>query len=268
MSVVRFEQVGLVGHIVLCDSPENELGRRWVDDLRRALHQASEAPIRALVVRADGPNFGTGGAVAEWPGQDVRWFHTFIDEVNQAYRAIEALRIPSVAAVRGKAIGGHFELVLHCDLIVTADDALFHAIESQTGMIPLAGGLQRLAERIGRGRAAELYLLSVPLRGKRAGEIGLATRVVANEAVDAEAIELAERLAAGPTLAFGAARALLKVWSSGGVAGADEVHLDLSMRLFETRDAQQAFAALKKAQEAGDDKSESEAAGNVRFAGT
>lgn len=227
------------------------------------MHGSSAAPIRALIVRAEGPNFGTGGAVAEWPGRDVRWFHTFIDEVNQAYRAIEALRIPSVAAVRGKAIGGHFELVLHCDLIIAADTATFHAIESQTGMIPLAGGLQRLAERIGRGRASELYLLSVPLSGTRAGEIGLATRVVADGEVEAEAVKLAERLSAGPTLAFGAARALHKAWSSGGVAGADEVQLDLSMRLFETRDARQGFAVLKAAQEAGGDKSESEAAGGA-----
>ena len=155
MSVVKFEQTGAVGHLILCDPPENQLGRRWADDFRRAVHEASEAPIRALVVRAEGPNFGTGGEVAAWPGKDLRWFQTFIDEVNQAYRALEALRIPTVAAVRGKAIGGHFELVLHCDLIVAADTASFHAIESQTGMVPLAGGLQRLAELIGRGRTAE-----------------------------------------------------------------------------------------------------------------
>ena len=268
MSVVKFEQTGTVGHLILCDPPENQIGRRWADDLRRAVHEASEAGIRALVVRAEGPNFGTGGAVAEWPGKDIRWFQTFIDDVHQAYRALEALRIPTVAAVRGKAIGGHFELVLHCDLVVAADTASFHAIESQTGMVPLAGGLQRLAERIGRGRTVDLYFSSLPLSGTRAGEFGLATRVVADADVDAVAIQLAERLAAGPTLAYGAAQALLKVWSAGGVSGADSLQLDLSMRLFETNDAQQAFAALKEAQAAGGDKSESEAAARIAFTGT
>lgn len=268
MGVVRFERTGDVGHIILCDPPENKLGRRWTDDLRRAVHEVSGSGVRALVVRAEGPNFGTGGDVPEWPGKDVHWFHTFIDEVNQAYRAIEALRIPTIAAVRGKAIGGHFELVIHCDLIVAADNASFHAIESQTGMVPLAGGLQRLAERIGRGRTAELYLLSIPITGTRAAEIGLATRVVAEAEVDTVAIQLAERLAAGPTLAYGGALALLKTWSAGGVAGADEVQLDLSMRLFQTNDAQQAFAALKEALKAGGDKSESEAGQNIIFTGT
>lgn len=148
------------------------------------MHEASGSGVRALVVRAEGPNFGTGGAVAEWPGKDVHWFHDFIDEVNQAYRAIEALRVPTIAAVRGKAIGGHFELVLHCDLIVAADNASFHAIESQTGMVPLAGSLQRLAERVGRGRTAELYLLSTPISGARATEIGLTICAVAEAEVD------------------------------------------------------------------------------------
>ena len=268
MSVVKFEQTGAVGHIVLCDPPENQLGRRWADDFRQSVHEASGAGVRALVVRAEGPNFGTGGDVAAWPGKDVHWFHTFIDEVNQSFRALEALRVPTVAAVRGKAVGGHFELVLHCDLIVAAENASFHAIETRTGMVPLAGGMQRLADRIGRGRAAELVFLSNPLGGSRAGEIGLATRVVSDAEVEGVAIKMAGDLAAGPTLAYGAARALLKAWSAGGVAGADELLLDLSMRLFETNDAQQAFLALKNATSAGGDKSQSEAAARIAFTGT
>jgi len=267
MSVVRFEQTEAVGHIILCDPPENQLGRRWADDLREAVHQATTAGVRALVVRSEGPNFGTGGDVAEWPGKNVHWFHAFIDEVNQAYRAIEALRIPTVAAVRGKAVGGHFELVLHCDLIVAADTASFHAIETRTGTVPLAGGIPRLAERIGRGRAAELVMLSDPIDGTRAGEIGLATRVVADAAVESTAIALAERLAAGPTLAYGAIRALLKAWSTGGVPGSDDLLLDVTMKLFDTSDAQRAFEALKTATSAGGDKSESEAAAKITFNG-
>ncbi len=267
MSVVKFERTGAVGYVILCDPPDNQLGRRWADDLRGAVHMASTADIRVLVVRAEGPNFGTGGDVAEWPGKDIHWFHTFIDEVNQAYRALEALRIPTIAAVRGKAVGGHFELVLHCDLIVAAHSASFHAVETRTGMVPLAGGLQRLAERIGRSRTAEIVFLSEPLSGTRAGEIGLAARVVEDDRVDAAANELAERFASGPTLAYGAVRALLKAWSAGGVAGADDLLPDLTIRLFETDDAQKAFLALKRATEAGGDKSESEAGAQISFSG-
>jgi hypothetical protein len=75
-------------------------------------------------------------------------------------------------------------------------------------------------------------------------------------------------LAAGPTLAYGAAQALLKAWSAGGVAGADSLQLDLSLRLFETNDAQQAFAALKEAQAAGGANAESEALARIAFTGS
>ena len=103
-----------------------------------------------------------------------------------------------------------------------------------TAMAPLAGGVQRLAERIGRNRAAELVLLAEPLCGKAAGALGLVCRVIEDLEVEATATELAARLAAGPTLAYGATRALLKAWSSRGVAGADDLLLDVTMRLFET----------------------------------
>ena len=81
------------------------------------------------------------------------------------------------------------------------------------------------------------------------------------------ALEMAERFAKGPTQAYGAARALFKAWSSGGVSGADDLMLDLSMRLFETEDAQKAFKALKEATSAGADKSEQEAGAQIDFAG-
>src|SRR5207249_6900904 len=67
---------------------------------------------------------------------------------NSSFHAIEALRIPTVAVVRGGAIGGGFELALACDFLVAAEDATFFAVEIRSGNIPLAGGLQRLAERV------------------------------------------------------------------------------------------------------------------------
>ena len=267
MSGIRFEQTGSVGHIVLCDPPDHRLGTQFADELRVAVQDASRSSIRALVVRSEGPNFGTGADVVQWPGKDVNWFHTFISDLNQTLKAIEALRIPTIAAVRGKAVGGHYELVLHCDFIVAAKTATFLAVETRTGMVPLVGGLQRLAERIGRGRTVELVLLSEPLDGVKAGEIGLACRVVEADDVDTTAIELAQRLASGPTLAYGAALALLKAWSGGGVGGSDDLLLDIAMRLFETDDSRQAFLRIKQATESGGDKSESEINIQVDFQG-
>jgi hypothetical protein len=62
-------------------------------------------------------------------------------EVNQSYRAIEALRVPTLASVQGIAMGGGFELALACDLIIAAEDAVFQNVEVTTGMVPIAGGM-------------------------------------------------------------------------------------------------------------------------------
>ena len=110
-------------------------------------------------------------------------------------------------------------------------------------------------------------MLAEPLSGKQAGDIGLACRVVPDEEVDLVAAQLAERLAGGPTLAHGATRALLKAWQSGGVPGADALQLDLTMRLFQSEDAQRAFLALKDTIVASGDKSENGPWTRIGFAG-
>src|ERR1700674_4507150 len=147
MTTIRFERDGAIGNIVLANPPFNRLDLRFAEALRAAVHQASESDIRVLVVRSEGPHFSLGGEVREWPGKDINWFRTFVADVSASYRAIGALRVPTVAVLRGLAFGGGLELALACDFIVAAEDAIFRCVEVTTGMVPIAGGVQRLAER-------------------------------------------------------------------------------------------------------------------------
>jgi enoyl-CoA hydratase/carnithine racemase len=247
MQTIRFERADAVGRIVLANPPTNRLDLRFSQCLRDAVHDASESDIRVLLVSAEGPNFSFGGEVREWPGKDINWFRTFVAEVNLSYRAIEALRVPTVAAVRGIAFGGGLELALACDFIVAAEDAVFRCVEVTTGMLPLAGALQRLAERVGRGRASRFAMLGDPISGTLAGELGIATHVVRDAHVEHAAMELAQKLASGPTRSYAATRALLKAWSAGGVPGADAVLLDITMDLFNTEDCRRGFLNTAKA---------------------
>ncbi|MBC7989955.1 MAG: enoyl-CoA hydratase/isomerase family protein [Luteimonas sp.] len=247
MKTIRFERRESIGCIVLANPPFNRIDLQYASALREAVHAASESDIRVLLLRAEGPHFSMGGEVREWPGKDIHWFRTFVADVNASYRAIEALRVPTVAAVRGLAFGGGFELALSCDFIVAADDAMFRCVEVTTGMLPIAGALQRLAERVGRSRASRYSMLGEPISGKLAGEFGIATDVVPDSELDATAQALAERLAVGPTRSYMATRTLLKVWASGGVAAADVVMPDVTMELFLTQDVQRGFINTAKA---------------------
>ncbi|HLU57042.1 MAG TPA: enoyl-CoA hydratase/isomerase family protein [Pseudonocardia sp.] len=241
MTTVRFEQEDGVGRIVLANPPYNRIDSKYALNLRDAVHAASESGIRVLAVVAEGPNFSLGGEVREWPGKDVNWFRTFVRQVDTSYRALEGLRVPTVAVVRGLAFGGGFELALACDFLVAADTAVFRCVEVTTGMLPIAGGVQRLAERAGRARAQRFATLGEPIPGTLAGELGIATHVVPEPRLDAEADSLVRHLAVGPTRSYVATRTLLKAWSSGGVAGTDELVLDVAMELYDGPDVQRGF---------------------------
>src|SRR6202040_2805077 len=173
MKTVRFERDGAIGSIVLSNPPFNRIDSAYATNLLDAVHRASESSIRVLVVRAEGPNFSFGGEVREWPGKDINWFRTFVAEVNQSYRALEALRVPTIAAVQGIAFGGGFELALNCDFIVAAESTIFRCVEVTTGMLPIAGALQRLAERAGRTWASRWAMLGEPITGALAGQLGI-----------------------------------------------------------------------------------------------
>src|SRR4029077_17954437 len=194
MRSIRFERDGSIGNIVLANPPFNRLDSRFAADLRATVHQASISDIRVLVVRSEGPHFSFGGEVREWPGKDVNWFRKFVADVNESYRAIEALRIPTVAVVQGIALGGGVEVALAWHFLVPTPDATFRCVEVTTAMLPIAGALQRLAERVGRARASRFAMLGEPISGAAALELGIATHAAPAEKLAATANALAREL--------------------------------------------------------------------------
>ena len=248
---VRFERHQGVGHIVLANPPKNLIATQFSDCLREAVHQASGSDIRALLVRAEGSNFSQGGDILDFIDKDFNSWRTFICEMHHSYRAIEALQIPTLVAVRGAAFGGAFELALACDFIVAAETCTFRCIEASVGSAPVAGAVQRLAERAGRAMAARYAMLSEPMSGSIAGQLGIAAFVVPEAEVESTAASLAKKLSTGPTRSYAAIRSLLKAWSAGGVPGADSVLLDLTMPLHSSEDARRGRTARVEALKRG-----------------
>lgn len=250
-NVIRFERDGDVGSIVLANPPHNWLSRQFADDLADAVHQAGESDVRALLIRADGTNFSVGGAVFDWrPDEDRHWFRTFVSEVNTSYRAIEALPIPVVAAVRGDVMGGGFELALSADVIVASETATFTCVEVTTGMVPLAGAVQRIAAAAGPYQAARIAMLMPGVTAAEAATLNLVAEVVPDGKLDERALDLARRLAEGPTRGYAGIKSLVKAYE-GGIAAADVLMFDLVMNLYDTADARTAIPGLAAAIAAG-----------------
>jgi hypothetical protein len=122
-----------------------------------------------VLVRAEGADFCLGGDVREWPGIPAHELRPRIEVFAKALERLEALKIPSVAAVHGGCMGGGFELALSCDFIVAASSARFAFPEARVGIMTLQGGVMQLAERIGRTKAIEAVMLSEPLPGRATG---------------------------------------------------------------------------------------------------
>jgi enoyl-CoA hydratase/carnithine racemase len=108
-------------------------------------------------------------------------------------------------------------------------------------MVPAAGALQRLAERVGRGQASRFVMLGEAISARVAGQLGIATQVVP-EAELAQTVEaMAQKLAIGPINSYAATRTLLKAWSSGGIPAADAVMLEVVTDLVSTEDCTRGF---------------------------
>ena len=253
MKSIYFERRQNVGHIVLANPPANLIAADFADSLESAVREASKADIRSLLIRAEGADFSKGGDVLDFIDKGFDDWRTFIAQIHHTYRSIEGLQIPTVVAVRGAAYGGAFELALACDFIVAAENATFRCIEASVGSAPVAGGVQRLAERAGRAYAARYAMLSEPMSGTTAGQLGVAAFVVGEDQVERVAEDLAVRLANGPTRSYGAIRALLKAWSGAGVPGADVLTLDLTMGLHLTDDARKGRTARANAVARGEE---------------
>ncbi|WNO54586.1 enoyl-CoA hydratase-related protein [Stakelama saccharophila] len=178
------------------------------DRLREVLADLDGA--RAVLIRGEGKGFcsgadiGAGALDAEDPGAAT---HAALTEhYHPTLQAIADLNVPVVSAVRGPAAGIGCSLALSADLCIACDSAYFLQAFVNVGLIPDGGATWMLPRLIGRARALEMMLLGERVPAERAVEWGMVHRVVADSALDDEALALAQRLASGPTVALGLLR--------------------------------------------------------------
>ncbi len=181
----------------------------------------SDAGVRAIVLAGSPRVFAAGADLAEIA--DAGAIDMMLRDTLRLWSAIARLDTPMVAAVRGMALGGGFELALHADLIVAGDNARFGLPEIKVGLMPGAGGTQRLLRLLGRQRTLRLLLTGDTLSASQAQALGIVNEVVPDDQVEPEAVALAQRVAAMPPLAVRQIREVV-------AAGAD-CPLEAALRL-------------------------------------
>lgn len=237
-----------VATLVIDNPPQNRLTREVMGSFAEALRAIGANPgLRAVLVRAEGPNFSFGGDITPWLDVTPEEMRDSIAGAIQLSNALERLPAPVVVAVQGRCLGGGFELALRGDVIIAADTAVFGHPEQTLGVVTLLGGIQRVAERAGRARAMRWALTSELVSAQDMLAAGVISQVVAEADLTATADAWIERLADGPTQAHVGHKQMLNAWADGGVEAADALIPELTLRLMKSEDARRGIASAQDA---------------------
>jgi enoyl-CoA hydratase len=213
-------------------------------ELVAALHALDADPdCRCLVLTGAGTRaFAAGADIGELAEQTPESLAAGGD--FERWDQLREVGLPIIAAVRGYALGGGCELAMACDLIVAGEDARFGQPEIKLGVIPGAGGTQRLTRAIGKARAMELILTGRSIQAREAEAMGLVNLVVPAEETLDRALELAGRIAQMPPVAVRAAKAMVnRAYDTSLTDGlADE--RQAFFELFATEDQAEGMAAF------------------------
>lgn len=222
----------------------NALSFDLLDELAEALESLDADPsCRVIVITGSGDRaFAAGADIRELADQTPT--SLVAGGRFEAWDRIAAIGLPLIAAVRGFALGGGCELAMTCDMIVAAEDATFGQPEIRLGVMPGAGGTQRLTRAIGKARAMELILTGRTMSAQEADAHGLITRIVPAAATVDAALELAARIAAMPPLAVRAAKAAILDAAERSLSDGLTNERDAFFRLFETEDQAEGMDAF------------------------
>lgn len=202
MELVSYTTEGAVGVIELNRPPVNALSTQLVEDIDEAIRCAADPDVRAVVITGR-PHFAAGA--------DINLFRVAHDRgakaleelrIGAVARRLEQLPKPVIAAVFGYALGGGCELAMGADFRYLAEDAKVGQPEIRLGIIPGAGGTQRLPRLVGINRARELVYTGRHIGAEEALTIGLADKVFPADDLLAAAIADAAKYAAGPSVAL------------------------------------------------------------------
>ena len=247
---LKFDTRGNVGLITL-DRPKalNALSSALMDELTHVLrHFESEDSIGAVVITGSEKAFAAGADIGELKKRGFA--DAYLEElVTHNWEEVSRCRKPIIAAVAGYALGGGCELAMMCDFIIAADNARFGQPEIKIGVVPGAGGTQRLARYVGKSKAMEMCLTGRMMDADEAERCGLVSRVVsAAELVD-EAVRTAQTIAELSRPATFAAKELVNRAFETTLAEGIRFERRMFHALFATEDKDEGMSAFLEKRE-------------------
>ena len=244
MSLVEVERDGAVA-VVLLNRPEqlNALSNELMEELVARLEDLDrDEEVRAIVLGGNERAFAAGADIGELAQASA--IDLYYERRVERWDAIRGLRTPLVAAVSGYCLGGGCELAMSCDLIVASETAQFAQPETGLGIIPGAGGTQRLTRAVGKALAMDVILSGRRLSAREALAAGLVARVVAKEAWLEEAKRVARDIAEkGPVATRLAKESVDRAYETSLSAGVEAERRALYLA-FASEDAKEGMTAF------------------------
>jgi enoyl-CoA hydratase/carnithine racemase len=218
----------------------NLVTRRQLAGAFTALHD--DDTVRAIVLAGDEKAFAAGADLQEFV--DAGPIEIMKRKVERYWAAITQTPQPVIAAVRGYALGGGMELALACDIIIAAEDAQLGLPEPRVGIMPGAGGTQRLVRAVGKYRAMHLCLTAKPVSGQTAFNMGLVSQSVPDAEVEDTAVDLARSIARLPPLAAASIKEAINLGESAPLDTALTLERKAFQLLFASHDKTEGMTAF------------------------
>jgi enoyl-CoA hydratase len=248
MALVLFDKPEDGVAVLTLNRPEklNALSTALLRELNAALDAAEADPeARIVVLTGVGDKaFAAGADIAEYQGRREKAFMDFQFRGRRVNDRLEAFRKPTIAAVNGYALGGGFEIVLCCDVIVVSTSARLGLPEGSLGLCPGGGGTQRLIRSLGRHVTADLLLTAGRMKGERAFQLGLAAALCEPEALMETALGKARAMLNVAPLALAEMKRLIRIGADAALPTALALEQEVLFRLYCSEDGQEGIDAF------------------------
>jgi enoyl-CoA hydratase/carnithine racemase len=244
MSLVHVEYEDALAVLVVDNPPLNLMSEAVIAGFEDAVNAIEAAPIRALLIRTEGPHFMAGADVRVFHKRSAADARAMFSRALPVFARLEDLPVPTVVAVQGLCLAAGLEVMLCADIVVAGESARFAQVERHIGTTTLLGGIHRLAERAGSARAKQIVFDGDQYTARQFADCNIVNHVVPDDQLLESATELARRYAGGPTQAMAAGKALVRRYLDNGIRDADRGVLDSGAPLFETRDMQRGVAKV------------------------